>query len=138
MNFSFAKLLKNFPWYVALSTVVLWIAFSQLNELKNADDPNTGCCKDSSCGKSGWDGFIWVVVMVMSIVGTLWCVWEMVHGGRTDGKGMGVGAAFTAAKGKLTGFGRKGFNAADSGNTFGQRYGRAGFNRTVFGAPIMY
>jgi hypothetical protein len=119
---------SDFPLYPVIITSVLWIAFSQLNELKNAGDPNNGCCKDSSCGKSGWDKFIWVIVLIMSIISTLHLVWK--SGGKELYNRNKKPAAVSA-------FGRKGFPAADSGNVFGQRYGRAGFNRTVFGAPIM-
>jgi hypothetical protein len=59
---------------VILVKSVLWILFSQLNELRNAND---GCCKTQSCGKSGFDKFLWNGTLIAAIIFTLLFIYRL-------------------------------------------------------------
>lgn len=50
-----------------------WILFSQLNEIRSA---NEGCCKTNSCGKSGFDNMMWISSLIFSIVFTLFMLYK--------------------------------------------------------------
>lgn len=112
-GFNLKNLMKDWKmWlYPFVSTVVLWMAFGQLNKLKDADDAN-GCCASKTCAKDTASGFIWTLVMVLSIVGTIWTLLQLTHGARADGVA-GWGSAH-----ELAARAHKGI----SGNDFGGRY----------------
>lgn len=62
-------------WFlVILSMSVLWILFSQLNELRNA---NEGCCKTKSCGTHGFDRFLWNGTLTTAIIFTLLFLYKL-------------------------------------------------------------
>jgi len=62
-------------WFlVTVSMSVLWILFSQLNELRNA---NEGCCKSKSCGKHSFDKFLWNGTLTVAIIFTLMLCFKM-------------------------------------------------------------
>ncbi len=59
--------LSSAPFFLAF--VVSWLAFSSLNELKNAND--SGCCNDSTCGKQGVDQIAWWTTLIIGIVSSV-------------------------------------------------------------------
>tara|TARA_Y100001958_G_scaffold130071_1_gene98847 strand:- start:320 stop:589 length:270 start_codon:yes stop_codon:yes gene_type:complete len=60
-------ILSSAPFLLAF--VVSWLAFSSLNELKNAN--GSGCCSDSTCGKQGVDQIAWWTTLIVGIVSSV-------------------------------------------------------------------
>ena len=58
---------------VALIMSVFWIIFSQVNELKSA---NEGCCKTKTCGTSGFDHTLWATSLTLAIGFTLFLIFK--------------------------------------------------------------
>lgn len=52
---------------------LFWILFSQLNQLRSAND---GCCGDQSCGSSGWDRMMWGINLTAAILLTLFFLYK--------------------------------------------------------------
>ena len=62
-------------WFlVTLSMSVLWILFSQLNELRGA---NEGCCRSNTCGKHSFDKFLWNGTLSTAIIFTLLFLYKL-------------------------------------------------------------
>ncbi len=61
-----------------LNTIIFmslfWILFSQLNQMRNAEE---GCCKDKTCGKSGFDQLMWGITLTIAILLTLFLVYKI-------------------------------------------------------------
>lgn len=55
---------------------LFWILFSQLNELRSA---NNGCCGDKSCGSSEWDRTMWGINLTVAILLTLFFLYKVVE-----------------------------------------------------------
>jgi hypothetical protein len=81
---------EDIPYKTIIVITALWIAFGQLNTLKNANKPG-GCCtqpgkKNSdgtpgpvgTCGIDGAD-FVWKIVLTICILGTLHLTWVGLH-----------------------------------------------------------
>lgn len=52
---------------------LFWILFSQLNQLRSA---NEGCCGDKSCGKSSFDNGLWTITLLISIVLSIFVIYR--------------------------------------------------------------
>ena len=62
-------------WFlIILSMSVLWILFSQLNELRSAND---GCCKTKSCGQHSFDKTLWTGTLIAAIIFTLLFIYKI-------------------------------------------------------------
>jgi hypothetical protein len=62
--------------YPILSTIILWVAFGQLQQLKTAGEKG-GCCsgtqeQNNTCGKSKAGRLVWYSVLITAILGTVW------------------------------------------------------------------
>ena len=56
-----------------LVAVCSWIVFSSINKLSDAN--GSGCCSDSSCGSSFFDGGVWWCNLFVALVFTLYVVY---------------------------------------------------------------
>ncbi len=61
--------------YTLLLAVGLWMAFGSLQQLKDANDPNKGCC-NSQCGEGLFDHITYWTVMLLAISFTCIVLWR--------------------------------------------------------------
>ena len=55
-----------------LVAICSWIVFSSINKLSDAN--GSGCCSDSSCGTSFFDGVVWWCNLFVALLFTLYVV----------------------------------------------------------------
>ena len=61
--------------YILVATVISWIVFGSMQELRDAE---TGCSKTAGgCGNGVFDRFSYWSTMIIGIVGTLILIWPL-------------------------------------------------------------